>query len=32
MMQIQMLDHVIIGNADGGRQPYFSFKESGIMR
>lgn len=31
LLQIQLLDHVIIGNADGGRQPWFSFRESGVL-
>ena len=28
MLQIRLLDHVIIGTGDNGRQPYFSFKEA----
>ncbi len=31
LLQIRLLDHVIIGTADNGRQPYFSFKEAGII-
>jgi DNA repair protein RadC len=31
ILQIRLLDHVIIGSADNGRQPYFSFKESGLI-
>ena len=31
LLQIQMLDHVIIGTADNGRQPYFSFREAGLI-
>lgn len=31
LLQIQMLDHVIIGNPDNGRQPYFSFRETGLL-
>ncbi len=31
LLQIQMLDHVIIGSADNGRQPYFSFREAGVI-
>lgn len=31
LIQIQMLDHVIIGSADNGRQPYFSFREAGLI-
>jgi DNA repair protein RadC len=31
LLQIRLLDHVIIGSADNGRRPYFSFREAGIM-
>jgi len=31
MLQIRLLDHVIIGTGDNGRQPYFSFKEAGVI-
>lgn len=31
LLQIRLLDHVIIGSGDNGRQPYFSFKEAGVM-
>jgi DNA repair protein RadC len=31
LLQIQLLDHVILGNAAGGRQPWFSFRESGTL-
>lgn len=31
LLQIQMLDHVIIGSSEGGRQPYFSFREAGLI-
>lgn len=31
LLQIQMLDHVIIGTGDNGRQPYFSFREAGLI-
>ena len=31
LLQIQMLDHVIIGSADNGRLPYFSFREAGML-
>ena len=30
-LQINMLDHVIMGSADGGRRPYFSFREAGAL-
>jgi DNA repair protein RadC len=30
-LQIRLLDHVIIGSGDNGRQPYFSFKEAGLI-
>lgn len=31
LLQIRLLDHVIIGSGDNGRQPWFSFKGAGIM-
>jgi DNA repair protein RadC len=31
LLQIKLMDHVIIGSPDGGRKPYFSFKEAGIL-
>lgn len=31
VLQVQLMDHIIIGNADGGRQPYFSFREAGVL-
>jgi DNA repair protein RadC len=31
LLQIRLLDHVIIGTGDNGRQPYFSFKEAGLI-
>ncbi len=31
LMQIQMLDHVIIGDDTHGRLPYFSFREAGLI-
>jgi len=31
ILQIQLLDHVIIGQPMNGRQGYFSFKEAGII-
>lgn len=31
LLQIQLLDHVIAGNADGGKTPYFSFREHGLL-
>ena len=31
LLQIRLLDHVIIGNSDNGRLPYFSFNEAGLM-
>jgi len=30
-LQIELLDHIIIGSPDGGRQPYFSFRESALL-
>ena len=31
LLQIALIDHVIIGSADGGRQPWFSFREMGMV-
>jgi DNA repair protein RadC len=31
LLQVTMLDHVILGTEEGGRLPYFSFKEAGLM-
>jgi DNA repair protein RadC len=31
LLQIRLLDHVVIGAPGEGRQPYFSFKEAGIL-
>jgi DNA repair protein RadC len=30
-LQINLIDHVILGSPDGGRVPYFSFKEAGVI-
>ena len=31
LLQINLLDHIIIGSPDNGRVPYFSFKEAGVV-
>ncbi|HEY5814471.1 MAG TPA: DNA repair protein RadC [Terrimicrobiaceae bacterium] len=31
LLQINLLDHIIIGLPEGGRDPYFSFREAGIL-
>ena len=31
LLQIRLFDHVIIGNGDNGRSPYFSFREMGLL-
>jgi DNA repair protein RadC len=31
LLQIKMLDHVIVGTPGAQRQPYFSFKECGVL-
>jgi DNA repair protein RadC len=31
ILQIQFLDHLIIGQPMGGQQGYFSFKEGGVI-
>jgi DNA repair protein RadC len=30
-MQVQFLDHVIVGKSSPGRSPYFSFREAGFI-
>lgn len=31
LLQIRLFDHVILGTADNGRRPWFSFREAGIL-
>jgi DNA repair protein RadC len=31
LLQIALIDHIIIGSASGGRQPWFSFREMGMV-
>jgi DNA repair protein RadC len=31
LMNLRFLDHVIVGNPEGGRSPYFSFHEHGFL-
>ncbi len=31
LLQIRLLDHIILGNADNGRTPWFSFKSAGLI-
>lgn len=31
LMEIQLLDHLIIGRPSAGREPYYSFREGGII-
>ena len=31
ILQLRLLDHVILGSGDNGRQPWFSFRQSGLM-
>lgn len=31
LLQVVFLDHLIIGHSEGGREPYFSFREHGIL-
>ena len=31
LLQIRLFDHVILGTADNGRVPWFSFAESGLL-
>jgi len=30
-LQIELLDHIIFGTPDGGRHPFFSFRDAGIL-
>lgn len=31
ILEIQLLDHVVVGTPAGGRQPFYSFRESGLL-
>ena len=31
LLQINLMDHMILGSSDGGRQPYFSFRDAGLL-
>ncbi len=31
LLQVQLLDHVILGSPDNGRTPWFSFKQTGLL-
>ena len=31
LLQINLIDHLILGSPDGGRLPYFSFRDSGLL-
>lgn len=31
LLQINLIDHIILGSPDGGRLPYYSFKEAGHL-
>jgi DNA repair protein RadC len=31
LLQINLLDHIVVGSRDGGRHPYFSFRDSGSL-
>ena len=31
LLQIRMLDHIVVGESSRSRQPYFSFREAGII-
>lgn len=31
LLQVHLLDHVILGSADNGRAPWFSFKQAGFL-
>ena len=32
LLCLRFFEHMIIGDSFGGRRPYFSFKETGMMR
>ena len=31
LMQLRFVDHLIIGRPEGGRSPYFYFREAGMV-
>lgn len=31
LLQLRFLDHVVIGEPDAGRSPYYSFREAGVI-
>ncbi|MEI6278349.1 MAG: DNA repair protein RadC [Verrucomicrobiae bacterium] len=31
LLQINLIDHMILGSPDGGRLPYFSFRDAGLL-
>jgi len=31
LLQINLIDHMIMGSSDGGRLPYFSFRDAGLL-
>ena len=31
LLNVSLVDHVILGNAEGGRIPWFSFREAGLL-
>jgi len=31
LLQINLMDHMILGSSDGGRMPYFSFRDAGLL-
>jgi len=31
LLQINLIDHLILGSPDGGRLPYFSFRDAGLL-
>jgi DNA repair protein RadC len=31
LLNLHLLDHIIIGTPEGGRQPFFSFREAGLL-
>lgn len=31
LLSLSLLDHIVLGNAEGGRTPWFSFREAGML-
>jgi DNA repair protein RadC len=31
LLQVRLVDHVILGSPEGGRTPFYSFREAGLI-